>query len=391
MASKTNCVINGVPYYRLRKTVGKKINKAGNEEDIIKAFYGKNKKEAEEKYKEYMNKKDMNLDSSKQYFGIMADRWIYNFLINDTSLKESTINLYISTWNKYVKTADLYTLPLNDISAGMIQSFYNDLFRSGCPTSAIKSINKTMSRFYKYLVQNNFVPFNFTASLTIPKVKKEEESIITTWSNEELCAILNSFDKAQNGFRLRFLLVLATYTGMRISELLGVKYTDIKKTQDGYSISVCRQVQTITHYEADGSRRTEIESGSLKSASSYRTIPLNHIVIDELEIHRRWHKKEQMRKGYRTDFIFTTDTGSLIDSHNAKTACNRYYKRIGIDPKGFHTYRHTFGTRLYKNGVPLKTASDLLGHSDISITAKYYIGTGEEEKRKAIETLSIAL
>jgi integrase len=53
-----------------------------------------------------------------------------------------------------------------------------------------------------------------------------------------------------------------------------------------------------------------------------------------------------------------------------------------------HTYRHTFGTNLYRKGVPLKTASDLLGHSDISTTAKYYIGTRDEEKRKAIEMLS---
>ena len=388
MANTTKITKNGKTYYRIKITIGYTKNSKGNVVQEQKEFLGKTKKEAEQKYKDYLAKENLNIDSSTQHFGIMADNWIYDFLIHDSSLKQSTISLYIGCWNRYVKPSEIYPLALDKISARRIQKLYNDLFAKGCPISAIQTINKMMNRFYDYLVLNRFIPGNFINSLSIPKEVKEEEKTITTWSDEELSAILNGFEKAQNSFRLRFLLVLATYTGMRISELLGLKYEDIKKTPSGYEISVRRQVQRITHYYEDGTKKTIIEADTLKSPSSYRTIPLNPKVIPEYHLHKKWHLEEQMLNGYRTDFLFTTDTGLLIDKRNAEISVKRYYKKIGIEPKGFHTYRHTFGTNLYKKGVPMKTASDLLGHSDISITAKYYIGSGSEEKWKAIEVLS---
>ena len=96
MAIKTNTSINGNNYYKIQKVVGHKISKAGYEIPVKKTFYGKNKKEAESKFNEYMQKRALNLDGSRQYFGIMADRWLYEFLANDNNLKHSTKNLYIS-------------------------------------------------------------------------------------------------------------------------------------------------------------------------------------------------------------------------------------------------------------------------------------------------------
>ena len=55
---------------------------------------------------------------------------------------------------------------------------------------------------------------------------------------------------------------------------------------------------------------------------------------------------------------------------------------------GFHVYRHTFGTKLAANGVTLQTLASLMGHSDISVTAKYYINIPAAEKVEAIRTLS---
>lgn len=56
----------------------------------------------------------------------------------------------------------------------------------------------------------------------------------------------------------------------------------------------------------------------------------------------------------------------------------------------FHVYRHTFGTMLCDNGVPIQVASSLLGHADISITAKYYVNIGLEQKQDAMELLQRA-
>ncbi|QAT44061.1 tyrosine-type recombinase/integrase [Aminipila luticellarii] len=48
-----------------------------------------------------------------------------------------------------------------------------------------------------------------------------------------------------------------------------------------------------------------------------------------------------------------------------------HYKRIGIENKRFHPYRHTFCTNLCKKGVPLQTAYKLMGHSSINVTARF--------------------
>jgi len=65
-------------------------------------------------------------------------------------------------------------------------------------------------------------------------------------------------------------------------------------------------------------------------------------------------------------------------------------KGIGIDcsGRGYHTYRHTFGTNLFRSGVPIQTASVLLGHSDISVTQKYYVHVNQAEKELAVLNLS---
>lgn len=395
MANKTNCTRNGKQYYSLYKVVGHKLNSNGIEVPVRKAFYGKSKKEAEEKYNEYLNKKALNLDSSKQYFGIMADRWIQEFLLNEGELKNTTIRLYVGAWNNYMRPSEIYNLPLDEVSSGSIQALFNKLSKEGCPISQIKAVRKTLNKFYRYLVNNGYVPYDFTNSLTIPKAKKEGSKKIITWSDEELSCILNNFDKAKSGFRLRFFIFLATYTGLRISELFGLKYEDIEKTPSGYILNVRRQVSDQENFNEEGDTRFTNKVTTLKSQNSYRTIPLTSRVIDELKIHRRWHKEEQMKNGYRTDFIFTTDSGGFYDITNVNRALDRYYKSIGLDNidyqtgkrKTCHTYRRTFGTNLYRKGVPILTACKLMGHSDISVTAKYYIGTGEEEKRRAVELL----
>lgn len=381
MASKTNCSKNGKDYYRMTRTIGYKANKAGNKVPVRKEFYGKNKAEAERKFKAYMERKNKGLEGKTQYFGIMAENWIFEFLLNDHRLKDSTKELYFCTWKKYVAESDLYYLPLDEITAGTLQRFYNNI---DCPASSLAAINKTMSRFYKYLVTEGFATHNLTASLSVRKEQRQEPKEIRIWTDEELYHILHSFDRAQEGFRFRFLLVLAANTGCRISELLGLKYSDIV---DG-ELRVQRQTARIPTFTRNGQMTYEVGTTTLKSNNSYRIIPLSAPVLRELDIHRAWQRKDMLKNGYRTDFIFTTSTGAIYDRHNVNHACARYYKRIGIECKGMHTYRHTFGTRLCQKGVSIQKAAVLLGHSDINITAKYYVNVSAEEKRAAISLLS---
>lgn len=383
MAIKTNEISNGYPYYRITKVIGKRINENGKEVPVRKTFRGKTKKEAEDKFRDFMEKKKQGLETSRQFFGITADNWIYNFFIKDDSLAIRTRDLYVSTWNKYIKPTPLYSMPLDEVTAATLQNTYNNI---DCPTSALKTADKLMKRFYKYL-EIQGLSRNFTPSLVI--VKKEQahtapKNEVVVWSDEEVSKILASFQKAQEGFRLSFFIILAYYTGCRLSELLAVTYDDF--TPQGFSIN--KQVVNEPSFRHNEKNVYELKIGKLKTQSSYRIIPLNEEVLKALDKHKQWQTKEMLKNGYRTNYLFTTVSGKFYDKKNIITACNRYYKRIDVPSKGFHTYRHTFGTNLCRLGVPIQTASALLGHTDINVTAKYYINVSIHDKFEAVSKLS---
>ena len=373
----------GSRYYRISETVGHKINAAGNEIPIKKEFYGKTKKEAEAKRDAFMLQQQNGIESNSQLFGIMADGWIEEFFMHDSNKKDTTKATYLRYWNKHVRPSELYTTPLNEVTAKTIQSLYNRLFKQGCPTSGIRKINNLMLPFFKYLASEGFSR-DVTNALTVPEEKQQEaaEDRPEVWTDEELDIIFSNFDKAHENFRLRFLLVLARHTGCRIGELLAVTYDDF--TEQGLRIN--KQLsETILEVKDKVVVKPDITLP--KSKKAVRTVPLNDAVKKELRIHKGWHLQEQMKNGYRTEYVFTTNSGGLYDKKNLRRACDRYYKTIGVPCRDFHVYRHTFGSNLCKKGVPIQIASELLGHENINTTAKYYVNVSAEEKQAAVDKL----
>ena len=321
----------------------------------------------------------------------MADGWIEEFFMHDSNKKDSTKATYLRYWNNHVKPSELYVTPLNEVTAKTIQSLYNRLFKlykegdkkQGCPSSGIRKINNLMIPFFKYLASEGFSR-DVTSALTVPEEKQQEaaEDRPEVWTDEELDIIFSNFDKAHENFRLRFLLVLARHTGCRIGELLAVTYDDF--TEQGLRIN--KQLsETILEVKDKVVVKPDITLP--KSKKAVRTVPLNDTVKKELRIHKGWHLQEQMKNGYRTDYVFTTNSGGLYDKKNLRRACDRYYKAIGVPCKDFHVYRHTFGSNLCKKGVPIQVASELLGHEDINTTAKYYVNVSAEEKQAAVDKL----
>lgn len=351
---------------------------------VRKEFVGKTMKEARQKRDEYLQKMKSGLSGDKQYFAIIAEQWRKEVFVMDGSLSPNTIALYNNVWEKYIKTTVFYPMKLSEISPMVMQNCINKMIEDGVSLSSIRAMVNVISRLYKYLEVTGMAR-NFMPSIVVPnrvnfknkngKIMLEEKEV-SIWSSDELDIILNSFEKAQKGFRLRFLIVLASQTGCRISELLGLEYSDFNL--EAKTVSINKQ---LVNYEGT------ITYGKLKTTSSYRTVPLTALALDEFEIHRQWHQTEMKMNGYTSNAVFTTKTGELVDRHNAASSCNRYYDRIGVQRKGFHTYRHTFCTRLCENGVSIETVAALAGHRSIDVTAQHYVGVSDSRKEKAVQLL----
>lgn len=366
--------------------VGHKMNDAGNVVPIRKSFYGRTRQEVTDKIDDFKLKRHLGIESHNQYFGILADSWIEDFFLKDGSLKDSTKQLYFDAWKRHIRPLPFYNMRLDEVTAKTIQKAYNDLQASGTPASQIRAIHNLMQKFYLYVDQER-LGRNVTVSVKIPKIEKgkpNEEIII--WTDDEIRTILQGFDKADPRFRLRFLIFLAYFTGCRKGELLALTYDDI--TDDGIRIN--KTLGPVSKV-IDGKTVTVLEPTTPKTKSSIRTIPVDPIILRELSIHRAWHLQDQLKNGYRTNNIFTTDSGKYYDKWNVDAALTRYYKAIGVEPKSMHTYRHTFGTNLSKNGTSLETVSTLMGHVSTAVTAKYYVNVSKDSKQNAIRNLRTAI
>lgn len=159
---------NGIEYYYVTKTVGAEINANGKVVPKKKTFYGKTKKQLEQKVSDYEERVRRKMPEKDPFFNVLSDEWIEKFFLADGELKDSTKASYIRAWRKYVKGAEFYTSRLSLISAATIQSFYVELRDSGVKRSHIVKINKILRKFYTYVETEGFGR-NVTASVKIPK------------------------------------------------------------------------------------------------------------------------------------------------------------------------------------------------------------------------------
>jgi integrase len=140
---------------------------------------------------------------------------------------------------------------------------------------------------------------------------------------------------------LRPIVITALHTGMRKSEILGLKWQDV---DFGAKIITLRRTKN----------------------NETRVIPLNQILYDELV---------QLPRQLHSAYIFCHADGERYDEvkRSFKTAC----RNAGVTDFRFHDLRHTFASHLIMNGINLKSVQYLLGHKDIRMTLRYAHLSGE--------------
>lgn len=377
MAKKTNCVINGKDYYRTYRKVGMKLNKMGIWVDDRKAFYGSCKKDAEEQYKEYMERIKSGSETDK-CLGQIIDTWI-ECVFKSSNLSNSTKGHYIAAYKNLFQKSVLAGLPPQEVIPINLQEFYNTCNK---PASTIRELHYFLRHFYRY-AELNGICRDITNSLTPPRKQKNDHMsdfpVIDVWKDEDLQKVIAGLDNK----RLRLLVVLAANTGCRLGELLAI---NTRYSLKDNSLYVSKQLSDAPRM--DGSQGSRQYIADLKSSSSERIIPLSNFVMSELKKHLEWQKREMAENGYYTDYLFTTSKGTWYGRRNVTKSLKRLYKKINVPHHKFHAYRATFATNLCRAGVPIEETSKLLGHSDINMTLKYYVFVGTERKREAVEKIT---
>lgn len=254
---------------------------------IRKQFYGKTKMEALNKMNEYKNKYDTGALPSdekitlQQWFKI----WLYEYRIND--LRPSTLERYSGIYKNYIKSSNIGMMKLKDLRTANIQAYYNTLVKDKNKTpDTIKTINKVLKSVLGQAIKENYISINYCNNVILPKITNKDE--IEIFTVKEQNEFLSSLDKHRN--RALFILVLGT--GLRIGEVVTLKWSDIDfqaaELKVQRTLKRVAKLNTIDKEE----NRTEIIEQLPKTKYSERTMPIPTGIIKELKA----HKKDRMKK-----------------------------------------------------------------------------------------------
>ncbi|MBV4414684.1 tyrosine-type recombinase/integrase [Clostridium tyrobutyricum] len=353
---------------------------------IRKQFYGKTKLETIKKKDDYLNKSAAGMLPTDEKITVQEwfKIWLYEYRIND--LRPSSLAEYDSLFKNYILNSQIGMKKLKDLKTTNIQAYYNILIKNNNKTpNTIKSINKILKPALNQAVRENYIMINPCNNVILPKITNKREIQIFTLEEEK------DFIKSIGNHRHRALFILVLGTGLRIGEVIALKWSDIDFENN--ELKVKRTLKRVSKINVEDSEenKTSIIEQEPKTKNSKRTVPIPGNVLEELKKHKIRQAQEKLKAGdayVNNDLLFPNEIGEPTDTRNLTRSYKRALNRAKIEYRNFHALRHTYATRLFEADVPLKTVQELLGHADISTTANIYTHVLPKQKIKAVDKIN---
>ena len=238
-------------------------------------------------------------------------------------------------WSEHAKL-------LNQADQGDLQQYLAFRF----PTSKPRSVSRliaSLRRFYRYGSREGQISVDPTLLIDTPKLPR---SLPKSLNEDEVVALLNAPDIAQAiGLRDRAMLETLYACGLRVSELVGLRYTEVSLNEG------------VVRVTGKGSKT--------------RLVPLGEESVDWLLRYVR-EGRPQILQQRVSDSLFVSQRGEAMTRQAFWYLIKRYALQAGIHkPLSPHVLRHAFATHLLNHGADLRVVQMLLGHSDISTTQIY--------------------
>ena len=386
MARKINIKVNGSEYYRVTAVIGRD----SNGKLIRKQFYGKNKKDAEDKRNEYLNgiKSGLKIDSQNITLGELMHLWLFEVI--KLKIKASSFEKYEGLYRNYIKDSAIGIFKISDLKSIQIQKYYNKLHENNKSSNIIKNINKLLKQFLNYAVDEGYIIKNpcWGKKIVIPEENTSNKKEVEIFTDDEIQLL----KKALRTSRLKCLILTALTTGLRQGELLALTWDDIDL--DNMEINVNKTIKRVKIINSDDTKQNEILIQPPKTKSSNRIVPIPSDLVPILKSHNLKQKLEKMKAGKSyedNNLVFPTALGKPTDAKNLFRSYKNLLAKAKIEHKKFHCLRHTYASKLFANNVPLKTVQVLLGHSNIKTTADIYTHVMPKQKIDAVENLNSIL
>jgi integrase/recombinase XerD len=261
------------------------------------------------------------------------------------NLSKNTIQSYQRDLQAYIDfIKENYGIrDLDDIKKEHIQNFSRSLSRKNNSNTTITRKLSSIRSFHKYLMSENIVDRDISRKVRKPKTSS---SLPTVLNIEEIDRLINLTYKSDKplDLRNRAMIEIAYGSGLRVSELLNLKISDLHLNKALVNI--------------------------IGKGNKERIIPLNENTV--LALQKYIIEARPDLKPKKADILFVNKFGKPISRVGVfklikKLAEEADIKKI-VSP---HTLRHSYATHLLENGADLRTVQDLLGHEDILTTEIY--------------------
>ncbi len=319
-----------------------------------KYFYGKNVKEAQEKKKKYLDylRDAPNIDENLT-FGQWLAIWLRGAR---SSLTPNTFESYTQELRRYILPS-MAKIRLIDLKPLMFRSLISDLLGRGLSHRTVQYALSVARIALNQAVADGLIGKSPMLGVKLPKTEKTKAVALTKEEAQRLLSVIQN-PKHYN------LYWVALYTGLRRSEILGLRMSDINEKDE--TISVNQTVLTINN--------TVVISPTTKNKSSRRTISVDKKTM--AVIHRQkaitYQERLQAKTYENNDLLFARPDGKPYDPKYISHTATKYKKEANLPYFTFHVLRHTHATLLLLAGVHFKVIQHRLGHSTYQQTMDIY-------------------
>jgi integrase/recombinase XerD len=269
------------------------------------------------------------------------DTFIDHLWLED-GLSKNTLDSYRADLSQFHDWLLSSKTTLLDANQADIQQYLAVKFPQSKPRS-IGRLIASMRRFYRYALRENLISQDPTLQIESPKLPRSLPKSLNEQEVEDLLNAPNISDTI--GLRDRAMLELLYASGLRVSELVGIRVNEVS-TQDG-----------VVRVTGKGSKT--------------RLVPMGEEAADWINRYIK-EARPEILNGQMSDALFVTARGGAMTRQAFWYLIKRYALMAGITKHmSPHVLRHAFATHLLNHGADLRVVQMLLGHSDISTTQIY--------------------